>query len=130
MAGEAQYPPLPSGSLLHVAEVLHLKVWLLHTLENSFSKGSIFMLAGLPHAPAHMLSHWLPLGSFFQVFLWQFLQVGAYLAVMQAKTACLLARAKCIFQEKVFALSTRKPQWLLTLTSLCLSWGMSKCFSQ
>lgn len=53
----------PPG-LLHEAQSLHLKVCLLHALGNSFSKGSVFMLAMLPHA----LHIWLPLGWFFQSF--------------------------------------------------------------
>lgn len=116
---------LPSGSLLHVAQILHLKVWLLHAPGNSFSKGSISMLAMLPHAPAHMLSCWLPLGSFFQSFFGN----SGRLELIQAKAACFLPRAKCIF-SKGRSLSTRKAQWLLPLTSLCPSWGMSKHFSQ
>lgn len=67
MAGKSQPPPcLPHRSLLHMAEMLPLKVWLLLAIGNSFFKGSVFMLTLLPHGPAQMLSHWLPLGSFLQ----------------------------------------------------------------
>lgn len=116
-----------------MAETLHLKVWSLPAHGNSFLKGSIFVLAVLPCAPAQMLSRWLLLGSFLQFFLaisavWS-LGSCTYLPSRQI-LLCLLAMAKCIFQGKLFALSTRKPQWLLHLASLYPFWGMSKGLSQ
>lgn len=90
-------PCLPHKSLLHMAEMLPLKVWLLLAIGNSFFKGSVFMLTLLPHGPAQMLSHWLPLGSFLQSFFGNFCSLEfriLHLFAIQTDTACLLAVAK------------------------------------
>lgn len=116
-----------------MAETLHLKVWLLLAVRNSFLKSSIFVWAMLPRAPVQMLSHWLPLGLLLQSFFGNFCSLEfriLHLLAIQANAACLLAMAKCIFQGKLFALSTRKPWWLLPLALLYPSWGMSKHLSQ
>lgn len=116
-----------------MAETLHLKSWLLLAIGNPFLKGSVFMLAALPLAPAQMLSRWLPPGSFLQPFFGKFCSLEfriLHLFAIQASAACLLAVAKCVFQGKLFALSTRKPQWLLPLVSLYPSRGMNTRLSQ
>jgi len=124
-------PSLPRRSLLHMAEMPHLKSWLLLAVGNSFLKGSIFILAMLPCAPTQVLSRWLPLGSFLQSGNFCTLEFRIlHLFAIQANAACLLAVARCIVQGKLCALSTRKARWLLPLTSLHPSWGTSKLLNQ
>lgn len=115
-----------------MVETLHLKGWLLLAIGNLFLKALILVLAVLPHTPAQMLSRWLSPGLFLQSFFGSFCSLEfriLRLFAIQAKAAFLHTVAKCVFQGKLFAPSTRKPRWLLPLTSLYPSWGMSKHLS-